>query len=607
MSETKQNVKMVPLRSEICSEDTWDLTPLFVDVTAWETVFDEWEKKISEYAQFRQTLGGGAENFLKCLEFHFRMQRVAERLGTYAFLRTAEDGTSSEAQHIYGKFIAAASRCAQESSYIMPEILALPESTLNSYLEDAKLALYHLWLSRLIEEKTHTLSEKEERLLAMQTEMSQVASNSFEKLTDSDMRFGEISDHEGSRIELSQASFSALLHGPNREVRKQAFTQFYEVFGAHRHTLAAMYAGSVHKDVYYARARNFNTAREAVLFSERIPVEVYDNLIVTVREFLPVLHRYYAARQKMMKLTDLHMYDTYVPIIPDVKVHYPWDTAVEMVLEAVKPLGTEYTTALKEGLTTQRWCDRYENRGKQSGAFSCGSYDGLPYILMNYKESVLDHVFTLAHEAGHSMHSYLSTKNQPYLYHDYELFVAEVASTFNEQLLHHYMMKETKDELTRLNLVCRLLDELRGTIFRQTMFAEFELQTHTAAENGMPLTVDFFMETYHKLLCDYFGPDFSLDECLDLECFRIPHFYRAFYVYKYATGISAAMALSKRVLHGGKSELEDYLKFLSGGSSQTPLELMKTAGVDMSTPVPIQQAMTIFEENVKILEEASRS
>lgn len=594
----------VPLRSEVNPADTWDLTPLFADVPAWLAAFQKWERKIPKYAAFRRTLGGGTENLRRCLKFHFDMQREAERLGTYAFLRTAEDGMNNESQQLYGKFIGAISRCGQESSFLYPEILALPKSVLSAYLADKKLAAYHLWLKRLVEEKPHVLSEKEERLLAMQTEMARTADNVFQQLTDGDMTFGVVRDHDGNKIELSHASFSALLHGPKRPVRKQAFHQYYEVFDAHRHTLAGMYAGSVHKDIYLARARNFNTAREAVLFSERIPVSVYDNLIATVRNALPVLYRYFAARQKIMKLADIHMYDTYTPLSADVKVHYPWDTAVEMVMEAVEPLGSDYVSALREGLTAQRWCDRYENRGKQSGAFSCGSYDGLPYILMNYKETVLDHVFTLAHEAGHSMHSYLSAKKQPFLYHSYELFVAEVASTFNEQLLHHHLINRTTEKKARLNLVCRLLDELRGTLFRQTMFAEYELLTHTAAENGIPLTLDFFRETYSQLLNDYFGPRFTLDDCLSLECFRIPHFYNAFYVYKYATGISAAIALSERVLHGGKRELDDYLKFLSGGSSQTPLELLKTAGVDMSSPEPIQKALEIFEENVKILEEA---
>ncbi len=600
----KNKVKTLPARKEVREADTWDLAVLFSDTAAWETAFRKWEKKIPKYAEFRKTLGGGSENLLKCLRFYFAMDREAQRLGTYAFLRTAEDGTSMEAQTLYGKYMAVASRASQEASYISPEILALPRSVLTAYLADKKLAPYHLWLSRLVEEKPHTLGEKEERLLAMQTEMTQTARSVFDQLTDSDMKFGEIRDHDGAKIELSNASFSALLHGPKRAVRKQAFTQYYQTYDAHRHTLAALYAGSVHKDVYNARARNFKTAREAVLFGERVPVVVYDNLVATVRNALPILHRYFAARRRLMKLQEIHMYDTYMPLFTEPGVRYPWDEAVRMVLEAVKPLGQEYGDVLRAGLTKERWCDRYENRGKQSGAFSCGSYDGLPYILMNYQPSVLDHVFTLAHEAGHSMHSYLSTKKQPFQYHDYELFVAEVASTFNEQLLHHHLLGRTRDDKMRLSLACRLLDELRGTIFRQTMFAEFELLSHAAAENGVPLTLEFFTQMYTGLLKDYFGPEFTLDACLSLECFRIPHFYHAFYVYKYATGISAALALSQRVLHGGRRELDDYLKFLSGGSSQTPLELLKTAGVDMSTPAPIQQAMQIFEENVTILENA---
>ncbi|MDO4584545.1 MAG: oligoendopeptidase F [Planctomycetia bacterium] len=594
-------IQEVPVREKVAVEDQWNLDSLFGSVEEWEKTFQTWSKKIEQYRKFQKTLAGGAENLAACLRFHFSMERTGERLGTYAFLKISEDAGNAAAQTLYGRFMNATGRAATEASFIAPEILAISNAQLKKYREADKLKPYRLWLSRLLEEKPHTLSSKEEKLLAMQTEMAQTAGNVFDQLTDVDMKFGTLRDHSGQKIELSHASFTALLHGPRRSVRKQAFTQFYQVFEEHQNTLAATYAGSVQKDIYHARARNFSTAREASLFQARIPETVYDNLIAGVRKSLPKLHEYYDLRRRMMKLRDIHMYDTYVPILSDAPVDYPWEKGVEMVLEAVRPLGAEYGNVLREGLTSARWCDRYENRGKASGAFSCGSYDGLPYILMNYKSDVLDSVFTLAHEAGHSMHSYYSVKHQPFPYYNYELFVAEVASTFNEQLLHHYLMEHTTDRTQRLNLVNRQIDAIRATIFRQTMFAEFERDVHTAAENGEALTREFFTSTYRRLLEDYFGPNFVLDEVLNLECFRIPHFYRAFYVYQYATGLSAAIALSRRVLQGGKQELKDYLQFLSGGNSRTPLELLQLAGVDMNQPEPLDEALGEFSDLVDAL------
>ncbi len=589
-----ENIQTVPARSEAAVEDCWNVESIYESVSDWERDFADWDAKISGYTAFRGTLGDGADAVKKCLDFCFSMDRKCEKLGTYAFLRVAEDAGNSEFMALQGKFMNAASRAGQEESFLSPEMLALPESTLKGYLDAPELVEYRLWLSRLVEEKPHTLNAAEERLLAMQAEMAQTPSNTFDQLTDVDMTFGTVKGHQGETLELSHAAFGALLHGKNRDVRRQVFTQYYEAFDTHKNTLASLYAGNVHQDIYYARARNFATAREAALFGERIPTEVYDNLVATVHDFLPKLYEYLEIRRKLMGVDDLHMYDTYVPMFQDAEVNIPWDEGVKMVLEAVKPLGEDYVSALRQGLTVDRWCDRYENRGKDSGAFSGGCYDTFPFILMNYRADSLDSVFTLAHEAGHSMHSYFSRKNQPYVYGDYKIFVAEVASTFNEQLLLDYLLKISTDRRQRLNLINKAIDEIRGTIFRQTMFAEFERDVHAAAEAGEPMTLEFFLETYRKLLKQYFGPDFVIDDALALECLRIPHFYRAFYVYKYAIGLSASIALSERVLHGGKAELDAYLCFLSGGSSREPLELLVGAGVDMSQPEPIRAALERF-------------
>jgi oligoendopeptidase F len=392
------------------------------------------------------------------------------------------------------------------------------------------------------------------------------------------------------------------LHNPNRELRKTAFHQFYQSYDAHKNTLAATLNSSIQKDNYYAQARKFDNALEAALFGEEVPKVVYDNLLAGIHEALPSLYRYYDLRKRKMGLPDIHFYDTYVPILSDVTVRSTWEQAVDLVIDALQPLGAEYCNTLQKGLLHDRWADRYENRGKRSGAFSAGTYDGLPYILMNFQTEIIEDVFTLAHESGHSMHSWYSSHNQPYQYYDYVIFVAEVASTFNEQLLTHHLLKTAENDRQRAWLVNREIDSIRATIFRQTMFAEFEKQTHDAAASGEPLTVERFRSIYGNLLKQYLGPDFVIDDDLSLECFRIPHFYRGFYVYKYATGLSAAIALSERVIHGGEKEREDYFSFLKGGCSKEPLDLLRGAGVDMAKPESIRAPMKKFASLVDELE-----
>jgi oligoendopeptidase F len=596
-----KTVKQIPPRSKVRPSDCWDLGSLFSGDEAWETAFTAWEKAIGGYARFQGRLAQGAKSLAECLAFDLEQDRLGQRLGTYAHLKTAEDTTDNRYQRMYGRFLNAASRSAQASSYVRPEILAIPTARIKKFLGEKVLAPYRLLLERLLRFKPHTLGKKEEKLLAMQTEMAQAAGQAFRQLNDADLRFGQLKDEVGQWIELSHATYSTLLHSPSRPVRKAAFDKYYRQFAGHQHTLAATLGGSIQGDVYYARARNYPSALEASLFPDQVPAAVYDNLIAAVRGHLPSLHRYYDVRRRKMRLREIHQYDTYVPILSDLDVRHTWDQAVDLVLAAVGPLGGDYGQALAAGLRG-RWCDRYENRGKQSGAFSAGSYDGAPYILMNYQPQVLDHVFTLAHEAGHSMHSYYSCKNQPYQYHDYAIFVAEVASTFNEQLLARHLLDRARDARRRAYLVNRQIDAIRGTIFRQTMFAEFEKSTHALAESGEPLTLDRFKEVYHQLLVDYFGPDFALDSEMDLECFRIPHFYRAFYVYKYATGMSAAIALADRVTAGGPRERQDYLDFLSGGCSKDPLDLLRDAGVDMQRPEPVDTALAQFERLVEELD-----
>ncbi|MEO9594501.1 oligoendopeptidase F [Rhodopirellula bahusiensis] len=592
----------LPTRDEVAASDCWDLSSLYESQEGWQADFDTLTSKIDTFETYRGRLGESAQVIREFLDFDGEFDRIAERCGTYAFLRTTENQSDSDHQARKSRFQNLAVKASQASSFVRPELLSIEPEKMESFLNDPVLEPYKLLLERIVRYRPHTLTDREERLLAMQGEMAGAAGNAFRQLNDADLRFGELENEDGQRMELSHATFIQFLHSTDRDVRKKAFDQYYQVFSEHENTLAATLAGSIHRDVYYARARNYESSLESSLFPDNMPVSVYDNLIQAVRDSLPAVHEYLDVRRRKMNLPDMHHYDTYVPILSGIKKHHTWDQAVNVVLESLQPLGQEYVSTLEEGLRG-RWSDRYPNRGKQSGAFSCGSFDGDPFILMNFKEEVLNDVFTLTHEAGHSMHSWYSSKNQPYQYYDYTIFVAEVASPFNEQLLTHHLLENAQDDAERAYLINNELDSIRATVVRQTMFAEFEKKTHEMAEAGEPLTVASFRAVYRELLDAYFGPDFIVDDALELECFRIPHFYRAFYVYKYATGLSAAVALSRRVLGGGESELNDYLNFLRGGCSQDPLDLLRGAGVDMTQPEAVKTTLDHFASLSKQLDE----
>lgn len=592
--------KRIPARADVNPADTWDLGTLFASDAEWESALIEWQKLVGGYAKFQGTLGQSPQQILELLGFDATVERLGDRVGTYAFLKEAEDVGSATAQGMKSRMLGVASQAAEASSFYRPELLALPAATLQGFMNDPLLAGYRVWLERLVRFQPHTLSQAEERLLAMQTEISQTPRTVFDQLTDADLKFGLIQVNDEETVELSHGMYAVLLEKPDRDLREIAFRQYYAEFTDHANTLAATLAGSVKQDVYQARVRNFASARAAALFPDNVPESVYENLVTAVRANLPAVHKYYDLRKRAMKLEELHFYDIYTPILNDVPKVTPWADGVEQVIAALAPLGSDYTKTLAEGLRG-RWCDRYENKGKHSGAFSSGCYDSAPYILMNYQDDVLDHVFTLAHEAGHSMHT-LYSKAQPYQYANYTIFVAEVASTFNEQLLSHYLLTNAKTDRERAYLLNREIDATRRTIIRQTMFAEFETIIHTAAEKNEPLTLQMMTSSYGELLQAYFGPNFVLDAELNLECLRIPHFYRAFYVYKYATGLAAAIALSERVRTGGAAELADYLNFLKSGSAKDPLDLLRTAGVDMATPTPVDAALKRFGQLVDELD-----
>ena len=590
-----------PLRTEIPESDKWDLTPLYTNDAGWEEDFAKLQKSYEEVAGFRGRLGESAAGLAKCLEFEKGIDLLVDQLNQYAALSVSGDSSNAEALSREARLDSLLVRVGEAFSFISPEIQEIPDEKFESFLADAALADWTIPLRKLRRRKKHTLSAAEERLLALGSSAVRGHSETFSQLTNVDMLFGKLKDEDGNERELTQSSFSSFLQQRDPAVRKAAFHQFYKEFSEHRFTLASSLANSVRADVFYARARNYPSAREAALFADDVPTTIYDNLISTVRGNLDALFRYFELRRRVLKLEEIHHYDTYVTMVGNVKTNVSWNEAVERVMSSLTPLGTEYTDTLRHGLLGGRWCDRYENKGKRSGAFSYGTFTSPPYIMMNYKADVFSDVYTLAHEAGHSMHTWYARGAQLYQNYGYPIFLAEVASTFNEVLLTEHLLKTTDDRAMKAFILNRQIDDIRGTLYRQTMFAEFERESHAAEEAGEALTLESFKGIYRKLLNDYFGPRFAIDGELELECLRIPHFYNAFYVYKYATGLSAAVALATQVLETG--DATRYLGFLRSGGSRFPVETLREAGVDMSTPAPVQATLDLFSKRVAELEE----
>jgi len=594
------DIKQPPKRSEISTEDTWDLTILFENEQAWEDTFTQWCGKIDGFVEFEGKLHQ-VDQLLALLEYEEEFQKKSEMLGQYASLKKEEDGSNQDSQDRWERYLGAASLAGQAICFVPPELLSLPEEELTTLIIDPKLERYSLWLERLARRKPHTLSNEEELILAMQYEVSLGCDSVFGQLSNVDMRFPTVENEKGEKIELSNSSYAELLQSPKQEVRADAFTKFYKTYESLQHTFAATLSGAYKRDIFEARVRKYTSSLDAALFPDNIPADVYDGLILSVREHLPLLHKYYDVRRRALGLEEIHQYDTYVPILPDMKKSHTWDQATSVILDSLAPLGDEYVENMRNGFNS-RWCDKYENRGKCSGAFCSGIFSCHPFVLMNFKEDVLEDVFTLSHEMGHAMHSFYSSKNQPFPKYDYVIFCAEVASTFNEQLLARYLMDRATDKKERAYLLCRQIDAVRNTIIRQTMFAEFEKLIHEDAEHGNAMTLEKFRGAYRELLDAYFGENFVIDDLLECECFRIPHFYRAFYVYKYATGLSAAIALANKVLDGGDTEREAYLRFLASGCEKDPLDLLKDAGVDLTTQGPVDSALSSFGKMVDELD-----
>lgn len=592
--------KTIPNRKDIPDSDKWDLTSLFKTDNDWELSLAKIEPMAQEIVQYKGKLGTSKETLLETLKKYSELWQTAEIVENYASLMHNADESDNDATDKEGRAQMAVVKASSELSFFDTEITAIDSSKLESWINTPEFSEYKIYIKKLLHLKPYILSEKEERILALQQETSETAYKTFSILENVELDFGTI-EVDGKQLPLTQTTWSQFLKNPDRNIRKAAYERFYGVFEKHENTLASLYAGSVNQDIFETRARGYSSCIEAALYSNKVPVEVYTNLIDTVHKNFDTLHRYYRIFQKALGTEDLRHYDVYMPFTKDINIHTTYDQAVEICRQALSPLGKEYTDTLCNGLKNG-WVDRYENKGKRSGAFSSGCYTGYPYILLNYKEDVIRDVFTMAHEGGHSMHSWYSSHNNPFMHYNYTIFEAEVASTFNEELVFQYLLKNSKSKEEKLYYLSMRAGDILATLHRQTMFAEYELKVHELVENGTPLSAKILRKIYRELLVQYFGDTMKFEENSDMEGLRIPHFYNSFYVYKYATGISAAMALADRVTNGGESEREDYFKFLKSGGSRYPIESLKVAGVDMSKTEPIQKALDKFKEIVDELE-----
>jgi len=591
-------------RHEVPKEYTWDLESVYPTDEAWEQDFRKVTEMIPRLAGFQGKVGESGRTLLEALRTRDEIYMVLERVYVYASMRLDQDQTNTTYQALKDRATSLWSQVSAAGAYLTPEILAIPEERLKAFMaEEPGLGLYRHELDNLRREKDHVRSPEVENLLAQVAEVAGAPHTIFSMLKNADLKFPKIKDEEGKEVELTEGRFVRFLESRDRSVRESAFKALYSTYSKFRNTLAATYAGSVKKDVFFARVRNYPSARAMALSGSNIPESVYDNLVETVHRNLPKLHRYLQLRRKLLGLDEIHMYDLYVPMVPNVDKKVPYPEAVETVLKALAPLGEEYVQVAREGLTTARWVDIYENEGKRSGAYSGGAYTTHPFILLNYQDN-LDSMFTLAHELGHSMHSYFSRKHQPFVYGDYTIFVAEVASTFNEMLLTHYLLQNTDDKNFRMYLINDDLEKFRTTLYRQTMFAEFEHLVHQRVERNEALTQDVLCQLYYELNQKYYGTEgVVVDREIEMEWSRIPHFYSPFYVYQYATGLSAAVALSRQVLTEGQPAVERYLAFLKKGGSDYSINLLRDAGVDMTSPEPIQKALDYFGE---LLDEMER-
>jgi len=589
-------------RSEVDVKDTWKLEDMVPGDSQWEKLFEEASLEVKQYADFRGKLAESPDSLYQCLKFDDEMSRKIELLYVYARMRSDQDTAQQGYQDMFARAQSLSYKASEYSSFIVPEILSIPEETLDDFMKaDNGISHFRRALEMILDKRRHTLSGEMEELLAQSYDATQGASQIFTMFNNADVKFPVITGENGEGIQITHGNYISLMENKDRRIRKDAFEGLYSVYAQYSNTLAAAFSSNVKQAVFYAKAKKYESSRQYYLAENEVPELVYDNLVQAVRKNLPKLHRYTALRKKRLGVDELHMYDLYVPMVSEVDRHYTYEEAKAIVKEGLAPLGEEYLSVLQEGFDN-RWIDVYENEGKRSGAYSWGTYGSHPYVLLNF-HGTLNDVFTLAHEMGHSIHSWYSDKNQPFTYAGYKIFVAEVASTCNEALLIRHLLGKTEDKKEKAYLLNHFLESFRGTLFRQTMFAEFENMAHKKGAAGESLTAQNLCREYHQLNEDYFGGEMTVDPQIDYEWERIPHFYTPFYVYQYATGFSAAVAISSRIMKGESGALEGYKKFLSGGCSMTPIDLLKLCGVDMSTTKPVDEALNFFGELLKEFEE----
>ncbi|KIQ95296.1 Oligoendopeptidase F, plasmid [Anoxybacillus thermarum] len=594
--------KTLPTRKDVPVQYTWRLEDIFATDEQWEEEFQAIAALLPKFSEYKGKLGESAETLYEALQYRDHVLLRLGKLYAYAHMRHDEDTTNSLYQGFESRAEGLYAEAGNAMAFIVPEILALDESVVRTFLQQYEpLRLYEHELDEMNRQRPHVLSEKEEAILAQAADVMNASSNTFGALNNADLRFPTIQDENGEEVEVTHGRYIRFLESEDRRVRHDAFKAVYDTYRKYENTFASTLNGAVKRNNFFARVRNYRSAREAALSKNQIPETVYDNLIETIHRYLPLLHRYVQLRKRVLGLDELHMYDLYTPLVKQVDMKVTYEEAKELLLKGLAPLGEQYIAIVKEGFEN-RWVDVHETRGKRSGAYSSGSYGTNPYILMNWQDNV-NNLFTLAHEFGHSVHSYYTRKYQPYPYGNYSIFVAEVASTCNEALLNDYLLQTIDDEKKKLYLLNHYLETFRGTVFRQTMFAEFEHMIHQMAQNGEALTAQTLTEKYYELNKTYFGDGIVIDEEIGLEWARIPHFYYNYYVYQYATGFSAATALSKQILEEGAPAVERYIAFLKAGSSDYPIEVLKKAGVDMTSPEPIEQACQVFEQKLQQLEQ----
>ncbi|MDF2984711.1 MAG: oligoendopeptidase [Eubacterium sp.] len=594
--------KALPKRQDMDPKFKWKLEDIYSDVSQWEQDFKKVKELAGQMQSFQGRLAEGAQTLLECFKKNDELLSLNDKVFVFARMKRDENNGDSTYQALADRASSLVTEVFSAISFIVPEMLAIPEDKLLSYAsENKELSTYLFMIKENLRQKEHILSEKEEQILAMSSEISDVAGDVFTMFNNADIKFPYIKDEEGEEVEVTKGRYIAFLESKDRRVRKDAFEAVYTSYKKMKNTLASSLTGNVKKNRFYSQVRKYPSALVASLDNDNICVDVYNTLIDTVNKNLPLLDRYLKLRKKVLKLDELHMYDLYVPMVEEFDKKIPYEEAKKIVSEGLKPLGEEYAGYLEKGMNSA-WIDVYENEGKTSGAYAWGSYKTHPYVLLNYQDTIND-VFTLAHEMGHALHSYYTNMTQPYVYSEYKIFVAEVASTVNESLLMRYLLPRASSKQEKAYLLNHYLEEFRGTVFRQVMFAEFEKMIHEKVEQGDALNAQELCDMYYGLNKKYFGEEVTVDEDIAMEWSRIPHFYSSFYVYKYATGFSSATAIAEKILTEGKPAVDKYIEFLKSGGSNYPLDLLKIAGVDLSTPQPIQEALNVFEKTLDELEE----